>query len=421
MNLKYTTGLFWFRHDLRLEDNHALNLLCAKVDRLICVYAFDSYSNRQHSMLEGEVSAHRKNFERQSVVQLDKALRSKGQHLHIIKTDSVVNIMELVVQYNVTHIGVASHAGVYEQQDCATLREALPEVNFISANGHSLFDIQQLPFSLADLPPSFTPFRKQVENLSISAPTNACADLPESVLSTPVEPKWSTIVNKVQGGELAGVEQLQRYLFENDAIKHYKQTRNELDDWDSSSKLSFWLANGCLSVKTVYREIKQYEFLRGANESTYWLYFELLWREYFHWYLTLHQSRLFTFDGVKQVKPETSFEQPKFTRWCEGTTGYPIVDACMRQLNQTGYMSNRGRQLVASCLIHELALDWRYGAAYFEQQLIDYDVASNWGNWQYLAGVGADPRKDRHFNLQKQTALYDPDGIFRKKWLIDAK
>ena len=88
----------------------------------------------------------------------------------------------------------------------------------------------------------------------------------------------------------------------------------------------------------------------------------------------------------------------------------------MHQLNATGYMSNRGRQIVASCLVNELALDWRYGAAYFQQQLLDYDVASNWGNWQYIAGVGADPRGGRFFNIHKQTQLYDAKGVFIQKW-----
>jgi deoxyribodipyrimidine photo-lyase len=143
----------------------------------------------------------------------------------------------------------------------------------------------------------------------------------------------------------------------------------------------------------------------------------LLWREYYQWYLAKHQAKLFHFSGIQQVPPLSEFNQQKFTRWCEGMTEYPIVNACMRQLKQSGYMSNRGRQLVASCFVHELGLDWRYGAAYFEQQLIDYDVASNWGNWQYLAGVGADPRGHRRFDLAKQTSTYDPQAVFRDKWL----
>jgi deoxyribodipyrimidine photo-lyase len=91
----------------------------------------------------------------------------------------------------------------------------------------------------------------------------------------------------------------------------------------------------------------------------------------------------------------------------------------MKQLNQTGYMSNRGRQIVASCFVHELQLDWRYGAAYFQQQLLDHDVTSNWGNWQYIAGVGVDPRGGRHFNIIKQTEIYDPKGAFTRQWQGD--
>ncbi len=88
----------------------------------------------------------------------------------------------------------------------------------------------------------------------------------------------------------------------------------------------------------------------------------------------------------------------------------------MHQLVACGWMSNRGRQIAASCLVNEMQVDWRYGAAFFEKHLIDYDVANNYGNWQYIAGVGADPRGGRHFNLDKQAAMYDPDGEFTRRW-----
>ena len=197
---------------------------------------------------------------------------------------------------------------------------------------------------------------------------------------------------------------------------HYKERRNELDGWENSSKFSPWLANGNLSVRQICFNLNNYEQKSGANESTYWLFFELLWRDYFQWYAHLYGKRLFAFQGIKQQKPLTSFYPERFRKWCSGNTPYPLVNACMKQLNATGFMSNRGRQIVASCLVNELAVDWRYGAAYFEQQLLDYDVASNWGNWQYLAGVGADPRGKRHFDLDKQTRQYDPEGLFINKW-----
>ena len=139
-----------------------------------------------------------------------------------------------------------------------------------------------------------------------------------------------------------------------------------------------------------------------------------MWREYFQWYAHSHRAKLFKFNGIKNTNPTTSFYPERFQKWCQGNTPYPIVNACMKQLNATGYMSNRGRQLVASCFVHELNLDWRYGAAYMEQQLIDYDVASNWGNWQYLAGVGADPRGHRRFDLGETDTNLRPRKIIYK-------
>jgi len=169
----------------------------------------------------------------------------------------------------------------------------------------------------------------------------------------------------------------------------------------------------------VLAKLKDYENTRVANDSTYWLFFELLWREFFHLQLYKHGDKFFAHRGIQDKKPTGSHKNDVFQTWCNGQTGYEIVDACMRQLNATGFMSNRGRQLVASCFVHELQLDWRYGAAYFEQQLVDFDAASNWGNWQYLAGVGSDPRGLRQFNLQKQTETYDPQRVFIKKWLTE--
>jgi hypothetical protein len=148
----------------------------------------------------------------------------------------------------------------------------------------------------------------------------------------------------------------------------------------------------------------------GANESTYWLYFELLWREFFFWRAleTAAPCSARRPRGTTPACHRCTFEPRNFARWCAGDTDYPLVNACMRQLLATGWMSNRGRQIAASCLVHDYGIDWRYGAAFFEKHLIDYDVASNYGNWQYIAGVGADPAAAAHFNIEKQTAQYDP-------------
>lgn len=421
MNDNITTGLYWFRHDLRLTDNSSLNQLCKQVDRLICVYIQGYTKELQSNICEAYVGKSKETFECQSVLALDNALRQKKQYLLVLDTPSHVTLTQLVAKHNVTHIGAERHAGVYEKKSLEMLQLDCPQLKFISETGNTLFSVDDLPFGLEDLPKSFSAFRKKVESLTIDAPIETLLKLPDALQPTPqISPEISQLFTTqgiIEGGEIAAAKQLNTYLFGTDLIRQYKQTRNALDDWDSSSKFSMWLANGCLSVKTVYHSIKQYEAQRGDNESTYWLYFELLWREYFYWYLAKHQEKLFQFCGIQQIAPLTQFNQKTFSRWCEGMTSYPIINACMRQLNKTGYMSNRGRQLVASCFVHELGLDWRYGATYFEQQLIDYDVASNWGNWQYLAGVGADPRGHRRFNLAKQTATYDPQAVFREKWL----
>ena len=347
---------------------------------------------------------------------------------------------------------------------------------FIRFNNHTLFQVEQLPFELSKIPNSFTKFRKLVEkqnldemftveqtasisgndsvsdlqsakndsdsNKRISKYTTEFVDALEAIQCRPevkalyeqqAKPQLQgekgraleqNTLNELkvdyeytlfEGGERAAHAHLEQYFYST-APSTYKETRNALDDWASSTKFSPWLANGCVSPKQIWQQVVKYEAHNGANDSTYWTKFELLWREFFQWQALNVGNKLFWFSGLANSKPLTSFYPTRFKKWCLGQTPYPIVNAAMHQLNQTGYMSNRARQLVASCFIHELQMDWRYGAAYFQQQLIDFDVASNWGNWQYLAGVGFDPRGSRQFNLEKQTNTYDPDHEFIKKW-----
>ena len=170
------------------------------------------------------------------------------------------------------------------------------------------------------------------------------------------------------------------------------------------------------SARQVALELLRFERDETRNESTRGFWEELLWREFFHWRARVDGVRLFASDGIGRHRAPCCFELRAFARWCTGDTDHPLVNALMRQLVQTGWMSNRGRQIAASCLVNELGLDWRYGAAFFEMHLVDYDVASNYGNWQYIAGVGCDPRGGRHFNLEKQAEIFDPNGEFNRAW-----
>lgn len=424
-------GLFWFNHDLRVDDNAALLRAAAEVDTLICLYCAETLVTGPGSKLPAGLSAHRREFLFASLEDLDAQLNHYGQRLVVRLESPLEAIAQLITVHNITHLYRSNHVGHYENTLWQTLAKRYSQLSFTECHTHTLFEPAQLPFALDQLPDSFSGFRRLIErqkiNTLIAAPLAAPSSLPAPARVADLA--WQTVWQEhfptstdtsplFTGGAHAGQAHLRGY-FARDLASDYKQTRNGLDGMDYSTKFSPWLANGSLSVRRILQQLQQYEARVGANDSTYWIFFELLWREYFQWYGHKYSQRLFAFAGINQSAPATSFYPERFKKWCVGNTPYPLINACMKSLNATGYLSNRGRQLVASCFVHELGLDWRHGAAYLEEQLIDYDIASNWGNWQYLAGVGADPRGHRHFDLRKQAKIYDPDGEFVQRWASD--
>lgn len=451
-------AIYLFSNDLRLSDNSSIARAVASEPRITFIYCLDPNCLRPINYTCKPLGAKRYNFVLETLHALDQSLRQFGQRLHCFFAPTAQVLSRLHLEQDVTRIYHSAHAGFNERKILRHLAQTLPNLAFFETHTHTLFQPTYLPFVISDLPASFSKFRRRVEALrtTIPLPTDAPnhygqPDLPaldwqgtlpsktifdNQVRETLTEtPKNSQTLHPSAflGGEAQGIKQLNSY-FATDAPSRYKETRNALDDLNdraelNGTRLSPWLANGSLSARQILFALEKYELAHGANTSTYWIYFELLWREYFQWYAHCHQHELFTFEGIANQKPLTSFYATRYQSWRQGNTPYPIVNACMNQLNNTGYMSNRGRQLVASCFVNELELDWRYGAAYFEEQLIDYDVASNWGNWQYLAGVGADTQhtadakagvSPRHFNLQKQTDTYDPEGTFIRKWAGEA-
>ena len=416
--MPHQVGLFLFKNDLRVDDNPALARAAAEVDQLICLYCLESRQPPSSLHAPGYLSPQRQTFLFQSLADLHHSLRNLGQRLNFSSESPLDIIPQLITQHDISQIYCSENTGVHENQIWQQLFKRYPMISFTRIASHTLFEQADLPFPLAELPDSFSKFRKWVERLDIKPPIPALKQLPRSPELSEQWPQIPIISSQsmlFDGGERQGLAHLENY-FERNLASSYKETRNGLDGMDYSTKFSPWLANGSLSARRIVCRLRNYEHDVEANDSTYWIYFELLWREYYQWYAHRHGKRLFNVSGIKTSKPKTSFYPERFQKWCNGNTPYPIVNACMKQLNSTGYMSNRGRQLVASCFVHELGLDWRYGAAYMEQQLIDYDTASNWGNWQYLAGVGADPRGHRRFDLAKQTNIYDPKRVFIERW-----
>ncbi len=409
------TDIYWFQNDLRLEDNPGL-LEHQHAEQLLLVYCWPV--SRPWCNVTG-IGPQRRRFVLESLAELSSQLAELGQSLLVLPGSPHTQLPALARRIGASQIGTSLSPGYYERQTREHLHQVL-DIPLHVHPGNTLFTQDQLPSAGGRLPKHFTPFKRAVSECSFSPPGPSPETLP-----APPRPPFpalespscrAAIALPVRGGSAAGEQRMQRWIFEQQAIRNYAQTRNTLDGLGGSSTLSPWLALGCLSARQVASAIQRFEQAEVSNESTRWLYDELLWREFFHWRALADDISLFQAGSSPGKLKHCTFEPRNFARWCQGDTNFPLVNALMHQLLATGWMSNRGRQIAASCLINELGIDWRYGAAFFEKHLLDYDVASNYGNWQYIAGAGADPRGGRHFNQEKQAAEHDPEGVFIRKW-----
>ncbi len=425
--------IVWFRNDLRLHDNPCLHEAIAKSDQILPVYVFDPRQFASGKYGFPKTGSFRTKFLLESVENLKKSLQKAGADLLVVRGKPEEILPELAVQNQAGAIYFSKEVTPEEVEIEDALLKALSKrnIDWKSIWSSTLIQPDALPFPLNQMPTMFTKFRKAIESdLQITEPLpspkkivvptmqdwGTVPDLSDFGLPKPCSDKRNAFPYK--GGEKSGIERVKEYLWEKDLLQHYFETRNGLIGADYSTKLSAWLSTGCLSSRYVYAEVKRYEAERVENKSTYWLIFELLWRDFFHFTAAKHYNRFFAQNGYNNSpKREWDDNWEKFEKWKEGKTGEDFVDANMRELKKTGFMSNRGRQNVASYLINDLKVNWLMGAEYFESMLVDHDVCSNYGNWSYLAGIGADPRENRVFNIQNQANEYDPKGEYRKLWL----
>jgi deoxyribodipyrimidine photo-lyase len=424
--------LIWFRNDLRLHDHQPLAEALQAGPPILPLYCFDPRQFGQTSFGFAKTGPYRAQFLRESVADLRQSLQALGSELVVRVGLPEQVIPDLVQAHSIDRVHWHREATQEELEVEQALTARLQGLGCGVATvwGATLHHPDHLPFEISQVPEVFTQFRQRVEQHSpvesSLPPPTALPPLP------PVDPGPLPTLTDLglappgrddraaltfAGGETAGLARLHHYLWETDSLKTYKQTRNGMVGANYSSKLSAWLALGCLSPRQVYRDVRRYEDDRTRNESTYWLIFELLWRDYFRWIAAKHGDRIFYPSGLRGLRIAWRQDWDRFEAWCQGQTGFPLVDANMRELAQSGYMSNRGRQNVASFLTKNLGIDWRMGAEWFESLLVDYDPCSNYGNWNYTAGVGNDARGFRYFNIAKQSQDYDPEGLYVKHWL----
>uniref|UniRef100_A0A803N1B6 Cryptochrome DASH n=1 Tax=Chenopodium quinoa TaxID=63459 RepID=A0A803N1B6_CHEQI len=386
--------IIWFRNDLRVLDNEALFKAWASSEVVLPVYCVDPrHFGTTYSFGFPKTGALRAQFLIECLADLRKNLQKHGLNL-LIKHGKPEEILPALAETFGAHT-------IYAQKETCS-----EELNV------------------------------EVRSIESKSKIRAFIKIPASLGPPPKIEDWGTIPSIDQlglhnqevdkglvfvGGESASLSRVHEYFWKQDLLKTYKETRNGMIGSEYSTKFSPWLASGSLSPRLIYEEVKRYERERVANDSTYWVLFELIWRDYFRFISIKYGNSIFHLGGPRHLDNKWSQDTALFESWRDGKTGYPLIDANMKELATTGFMSNRGRQIVCSFLVRDMGIDWRMGAEWFETCLLDYDPCSNYGNWTYGAGVGNDPREDRYFSIPKQAQVYDPEGEYVAYWLPELR
>ena len=303
----------------------------------------------------------------------------------------------MINKYELTDIYAEEEYASEELLLFERLKNDLAGVNFHFFWGKTLYHKNDIPFQIENIPLTSKAYRIPAAQESEPRKTfetpeelKSCKDAKSNQFPSYkkygfTKKEYDEAAPFLAGGETLALERLQYYTFKSELLTGYRWSRNRSEGLDYSSKLSPYLALGCISPRIIFEVVKEYEQLIKRNQSTWWLIFELVWRDYFTFKGMRFGDQIFKTKGYKDKDFDFENDPEKFKRWCSGTTGIPFIDAHMRQLNETGYMSNRGRVNCASYFVHDLKIDWTWGAAYFESKLIDYDVSSNWMNWHVQA------------------------------------
>ncbi|WP_443937726.1 DASH family cryptochrome [Pedobacter sp. MW01-1-1] len=417
--------LVWFRNDLRLHDNEMLVEAITKSDSILPVYILDSrlFGETKYDTLKtGNIRAQ---FILESISSLRNSLKQIGGNLLFVQGKPEEIIPQLVQEYEITEVYHHREVASEETHVSALLENALWKlrVNLKHFIGHTLYNKEDLPFPIKDIPDAFNQFKKKIERDSIIKPCFAAPDrvnvaevidwgnictLSDLGMEVPEKDQRSDF--EFIGGESEGLAHLQKVIF---AMQEAASSKNLI----LASRLSAWLGMGCLSPRKVYWEIKKMEGLANTKAMFNQILLGLLWRDYFRFMFKKYGNTFFNANGFgNQGVIDPSNAEENLAKWKTGQTGFAVVDAVMTELNQTGFISNIARQTAALYLINNLEVSWVYGAAYFEEKLIDYNPASNWGNWANVAGVGNDQKTKSIFDLDKNIKNLDPKGNYALTW-----
>jgi len=423
------TILVWFRNDLRIRDNEILLEAVRKADKVLPVYCFDPYYFKKNASGNSKTGNVRARFLLESVADLRKNLQLIGGDL-IVRIGNPAEILpQLAEEYHVSevyhHREVAyEETAISEQVETALWKMKLNLKHFI---GHTLYHKEDLPFPIKDIPDSFAVFKKKVERDSDVRP---CIGTPDAIHTPEIAdagelPTLQSLglddvfedargTTNFIGGETTALAQLEQ-VFSTGFQQTNGKTNRSQSAGSASSRLSPWIALGCISLRQVYWEIHKHQHSAPANYFNA-LVLDLLWRDYFRFMFKKHGQKFIAAKNEDDSSVTTDSEDELFESWKNGETGVPLVDAVMHELNATGFINNYGRQIVAVFLVNDLKVDWIKGAAYFEEKLIDYSPASNWGNWAFIAGVN-DARESKYAIVAKPAIEFEIRSDYIDTWL----
>lgn len=425
--MQYDQGLVWLRRDLRLNDSAALAAALSQCRRVACAFIFD------RAILDdlsgpGLTYDRRVDFIHRSVVALDAALRRRGAALVVRHANAADAIVELAAELGVDAVFANADYEPYAHERDQRVKQALLQQRreLLLFKDHVIFEKDEIlsgsgrPFSV------FTPYKnawlKRVRASDLeSHDTQSNADRlirPPGVHGIPTLKQMGFALTNLDDLPLPAGEAGAQQMFKDfkSRIDEYQQERN-YPAARGPSYLSVHLRFGTISTRELARFAYQRKRSAGAQV---WLS-ELIWRDFYqmilwhHPHVVEHAYR----PQYDRIQWETGAEAERnFAAWCEGRTGYPLVDAAMAQINLSGYMHNRLRMVTASFLTKDLGIDWRRGERYFARQLNDYDLAANNGGWQWAASTGCDAQPYfRIFNPITQSEKFDPNGDFIRQYL----
>jgi len=427
--------IVWFRKDLRLHDNEALIEAIENSEEVLPVYVFNEEELMGTTPYGFQkTGSFRAQFLLESVADLQHKLREKGIDLVIRMGKPEEEVFKLAQEVEASYV----YANMERTHDEVLVQNGL-EKNLWSAGleilffrGKMLYYTQDLPFPIAHSPDTFSTFRKEVERfVLIREPLPEPATFAAWTIEVALQPlptlKALGHEKKAQdgrcdlqfeGGETAAIARLSTYFGKERYLDTFVDSRYELRGTYAASRLSSWLALGCLSPKEIYVQLKQYEKKYKSNKSTQTFLLELLWRDHYRLMGKKYGDKIFEKGGIRGQETKVLSEDLNlFNQWKEGETSENLVNACMLELKNTGFLSHKGRQLVSSYLVNDMGIDWRMGAAYFQHILIDYDICSNWVNWNVVGGVGPDTKEDRYLNIENQAKRFDNKGDYTDLWL----